>query len=256
MSCPSILALLALSSSRCVTTASCSLAAGSTCGMDVQLTSSSDARRSFCVKLRFVRRARYDINNVGLIMFIIGSLTLSTWAAESGRARLSTLFTLFLTTITFKLVLTTMLPPVAYSTKMDKYIFGCLTFQVACVLLQSVREYLERKDISPDDLDDFDTWSFVVASCIWLLFNLFWLADAEYRIFAVPSTPRNRNRTRTSLPLHCTTAPSALHARTVDAPVPNVDPPRTPIRSTNSASMGPSTSSRESGFRPRARPLV
>ena len=119
------------------------------------------------LKMRYGRRSGYYMMNVAMIMGIIGSLALSTFARPDVPGRLQPLFALLLTTVAFKLVLVKMLPPVAYSTYLDKYVLGCLTFLVSSIVINMVM--INRLRTTTDTT--FDTYVFYIMTGIWSTFN-------------------------------------------------------------------------------------
>ncbi|CAH1274716.1 SRPX2 [Branchiostoma lanceolatum] len=81
------------------------------------------------------RRTPFYMFNIVLILFLITALTFTTFSVRTDY-RLSNTFTLLLTTVAIKLVVSQYLPTVSYMTLMDKYVVVCILFQ-SCVALQN-----------------------------------------------------------------------------------------------------------------------
>jgi hypothetical protein len=82
------------------------------------------------------RRPQFFLWNIVVILFAIGSLAFATFALEMEKpeSRMPLTFTLVLTTVTFKLVVTKNLPKISYLTYLDKYILGTMIILVSlCV---------------------------------------------------------------------------------------------------------------------------
>ena len=113
--------------------------------------------------------------NVGMIMLTILSLSLSVWAVdvvEDCMGRLTFLYTLFLTTVAFKLVLGTMLPVVSYQTKLDQYVLLCFFYQIAAILVNTAM--LRVADVRGADtaaVYTVDMIAFVVMATVWVFIN-------------------------------------------------------------------------------------
>ncbi|XP_078583750.1 gamma-aminobutyric acid receptor subunit beta-3-like [Branchiostoma floridae x Branchiostoma japonicum] len=72
----------------------------------------------------------YLWNTVLILFFIMGlSFTVFSIPPEEHKDRLGITFTLLLTTVAFKLVVSQYLPTVNYLTLLDKYVLGCIIFQ-------------------------------------------------------------------------------------------------------------------------------
>lgn len=76
------------------------------------------------------RRAGFFIWNVMLIMTLISSLSLATFAVDRGlpQNRLQLSFTLVLTGVAFKFVANQSIPKISYLTHLDRYILGSMIF--------------------------------------------------------------------------------------------------------------------------------
>nr|CDS33127.2 gamma aminobutyric acid receptor subunit [Hymenolepis microstoma] len=86
------------------------------------------------VTCRAARRPGYFYWNVFLIMFMISGLSFATFAVSPDKAelRLRLSFTLILTSVTFKYVITQSLPRISYLTYMDKYVL--MSLAILCVI--------------------------------------------------------------------------------------------------------------------------
>lgn len=137
------------------------------------------------------RKATYYMVNVAFVMLVIVSLSLTAWAVHPGdvNARHSVEFSLILTAVAFKLVLTSLLPPVSYVTLMDVYILFGFFFLSVVVIVQSMLPYqvLWLKDNSPltlppnsldteADLLEVDALAFRIFGGVWLGFNVLYFS--------------------------------------------------------------------------------
>ncbi|XP_066265838.1 gamma-aminobutyric acid receptor subunit beta-like [Branchiostoma lanceolatum] len=77
------------------------------------------------------RKTAFYMWNTVLILFVIGALSFTVFSIkpEEHKDRLGIIFTLLLTTVAFKLVVSQYLPTVSYLTLLDKYVLGCIIFQ-------------------------------------------------------------------------------------------------------------------------------
>ncbi|CAH1788931.1 unnamed protein product [Owenia fusiformis] len=85
-------------------------------------------RSALAVKCRAARRAKYFIWNIFLVTFVICCLSFATFAVDRRlpQSRLDLGFTLVLTNIAFKFVVTQCLPKISYLTYLDKYIIASI----------------------------------------------------------------------------------------------------------------------------------
>nr|VZI29819.1 unnamed protein product [Spirometra erinaceieuropaei] len=86
------------------------------------------------VTCRAARRPGYFYWNVFLIMFMISGLAFATFAVSLDKAelRLRLSFTLILTSVTFKYVITQNLPRISYLTYTDKYVL--MSLAILCII--------------------------------------------------------------------------------------------------------------------------
>ncbi|XP_035663086.1 acetylcholine receptor subunit beta-type acr-3-like [Branchiostoma floridae] len=77
------------------------------------------------------RKTIFYMWNTVLILFVIMGLSFTVFSipAEEHKDRLGITFTLLVTTVAFKLVVSQYLPTVSYLTLLDKYVLGCIIFQ-------------------------------------------------------------------------------------------------------------------------------
>nr|CAH8821898.1 unnamed protein product [Trichobilharzia regenti] len=101
-----------------------------------EYSSSMKSHPCLSVTCRAARRPGYFYWNVFLIMFMISGLAFATFAVSPDKAelRLRLSFTLILTSVTFKYVITQSLPKISYLTYMDKYVLMSLFICALSVL--------------------------------------------------------------------------------------------------------------------------
>ncbi|KAF7260988.1 hypothetical protein EG68_01796, partial [Paragonimus skrjabini miyazakii] len=102
--------------------------------MKQEYSSSMKSHACLSVTCRAARRPGYFYWNVFLIMFMISSLSFATFAVSPDKAelRLRLSFTLILTSVTFKYVITQSLPKISYLTYMDKYVL--MSLAILCII--------------------------------------------------------------------------------------------------------------------------
>jgi len=140
------------------------------------------------VRIQVQRKSSYYMINVALVMFLICSFCFCAWfchPADMG-SRHGVDFNLILTAVAFKLVLTSMLPPVSYLTLLDMYVMVCFLFLAIVTVCHTVLplQYYTLAENSPltfpplsneqeAGLLDADLLSFRVAAIAWIGFNIF-----------------------------------------------------------------------------------
>eukprot|EP00747_Dinoflagellata_sp_TGD_P094995 gnl/TRDRNA2_/TRDRNA2_166308_c0_seq1.p1 gnl/TRDRNA2_/TRDRNA2_166308_c0~~gnl/TRDRNA2_/TRDRNA2_166308_c0_seq1.p1 ORF type:complete len:466 (-),score=86.56 gnl/TRDRNA2_/TRDRNA2_166308_c0_seq1:170-1567(-) len=148
-----------------------------------------ELRTSSCLlmQVKVVRKANYYILNVVLVMMLICTFSLCAWSLHPGDigGRHGVDFALILTAVAFKLILTSMLPPVSYVTLLDKYVMGSFLF--LCIVTGSHSAlpwlFVTHMDNSPltlppnafedeETLIYWDLISFYGFAGLWVLFNL------------------------------------------------------------------------------------
>ncbi|CAH8489548.1 unnamed protein product [Schistosoma margrebowiei] len=99
-----------------------------------EYSSSMKSHPCLSVTCRAARRPGYFYWNVFLIMFMISGLAFATFAVSPDKAelRLRLSFTLILTSVTFKYVITQSLPKISYLTYMDKYVL--MSLFILCII--------------------------------------------------------------------------------------------------------------------------
>ncbi|KAL1507051.1 hypothetical protein AB1Y20_007913 [Prymnesium parvum] len=123
------------------------------------------------IKMTFCRRSNYYISNVALIMCVICSFALTAWASDDVADRQAVDFTLLLTAVAFKLVVVSMLPPVAYHTYLDYYVFFCMLFLSLVSITHSITPWLQLN--FGDQFDgSFDDRCFIFFALSWIIFNV------------------------------------------------------------------------------------
>lgn len=93
------------------------------------------------------RRAGFFIWNVMLIMTLISSLSLATFAVDRGlpQNRLQLSFTLVLTGVAFKFVANQSIPKISYLTHLDRYILGSMIFLYLVCIWHGVVTLIEGR---------------------------------------------------------------------------------------------------------------
>ncbi|CAH1274679.1 CHRNA9 [Branchiostoma lanceolatum] len=92
------------------------------------------------------RRTLFYMFNIVLILFLITALTFTTFSVRTDY-RLSNTFTLLLTTVAIKLVVSQYLPTVSYMTLLDKYVVVCILFQSGVALQNAVASALPEDSV-------------------------------------------------------------------------------------------------------------
>jgi len=138
------------------------------------------------VKLNVVRQASYYIVNIGVVMFLICSFVLCAWALHPAdmETRFDVDFSLILTAVAFKFILTSMLPVLSYLTVLDIYILFGFIFVGAATISHALLPlcFMTVADHSPltlpplsldweQELIDADRISFWVFAGVWFLWN-------------------------------------------------------------------------------------
>jgi len=137
------------------------------------------------------RHPSYYIYNVMVIMFLLVSMSLTSWAVDVGDTgdRLSVTLTLVLTAVAFKSSVSDCLPKISYVTFLDGYLFWSFTFLVSVVLENALSGKLNFSEYT-------ELVFFVVIAGTWIVFNvvelcrvlrrtrpyrkLMWHTDAEF----------------------------------------------------------------------------
>ncbi|XP_019633822.1 PREDICTED: neuronal acetylcholine receptor subunit alpha-9-I-like [Branchiostoma belcheri] len=94
------------------------------------------------------RKSSFYLWNTVLILFIIIALSFTVFSIplEDHKDRLGITFTLLLTTVAFKLVVSQYLPTVSYLTLLDKYVLGCVIFQCVVAVQNTVASVIRDKE--------------------------------------------------------------------------------------------------------------
>ncbi|XP_078621390.1 gamma-aminobutyric acid receptor subunit beta-like isoform X2 [Branchiostoma floridae x Branchiostoma japonicum] len=94
------------------------------------------------------RKTAFYMWNTILILFIIMALSFTAFSIplEEHKDRLGIIFTLLLTTVAFKLVVSQYLPTVSYLTLLDKYVLGCIIFQCSVAVQNTVASAIRDKN--------------------------------------------------------------------------------------------------------------
>jgi len=168
--------------------------------------SNSASKKVYCLKtsLKVKRLAWYYLINVAFVLFVLGSLMLCSWSIHPSNleARFEVDFTLILTVIAYKLVISDMLPRMSYMTQLDRYVMGSFIFLTLATVTHALLplSMVSKAENSPltrppnlneneDKLIATDMLSCYVFSAVWSLFNItffchfFWSNRAENRKF-------------------------------------------------------------------------
>ncbi|OWF35286.1 gamma-aminobutyric acid receptor subunit rho-3-like [Mizuhopecten yessoensis] len=117
-----------------------------------------------------VRRAGFFAWNVILIMTLISSISLATFAVDRSlpQNRLQLSITLMLTSVTFKSVASANIPKISYYTHLDRYVlFGLLFTYVVCIWHAVISRF--TYDVTLGALLDF--WAFMSFVIVFILFH-------------------------------------------------------------------------------------
>jgi hypothetical protein len=146
------------------------------------------------VKVR--RKSNYYTLNVLFFMFCIISFAFLSWSLHPGdiEGRMGHDFNLVLTAVAYKLVLSSMLPPTSYITRLDVYIltgflFLAMIAVVHVVLPHFVFTQMEMSALTlpPSSFDegveerllDMDSYAFWIMGAAWLVFNIIYIVTVK-----------------------------------------------------------------------------
>eukprot|EP00931_Biecheleriopsis_adriatica_P006762 TRINITY_DN108120_c0_g1_i1.p1 TRINITY_DN108120_c0_g1~~TRINITY_DN108120_c0_g1_i1.p1 ORF type:complete len:443 (-),score=48.25 TRINITY_DN108120_c0_g1_i1:139-1467(-) len=165
---------------------------------DVTLRQSERNRFSVaCVRIKLARKSGWYIINVAVVNMFLCSFVLCTWACHPADydVRWSVDFTLVLTVVAYKLVLSGLLPTLSYLTFLDWYVFWGFVFLSLCIVSHSMLPlfFVAKTEYSPltrpddfvdaeEDLIAADLVSFWVLAGIWVAFNLVFIAVWRVRM--------------------------------------------------------------------------
>ncbi|KAL4216777.1 hypothetical protein ACF0H5_024500 [Mactra antiquata] len=144
------------------------------------------------VKCVATRNAGFFLYNIILIMTMISTLSLTTFAVDQALIpnRLQLSFIITLTGVTFKMVSNQSLPKIPYLTHLDRFIIGSMVFNwIVCVWHAVISRY---KD-DPDQ-ERYDHIAFYTLIGVFVFFQLlFWLVVLIKRFYLEYKT-RNREK--------------------------------------------------------------
>ena len=131
--------------------------------------SSSNIYPQYIIRMNVMRKYKFYIYNVFLILFLITALTFSSFAVEASArgARILIPITLLLTSVAFKYNVQQYVPRVPYLTLVDKYIFWSMIFQFFMAVRNAVSGFI----IHPSKLLYFEWISFGIAVLVFTLIN-------------------------------------------------------------------------------------
>lgn len=151
------------------------------------------------IRVKVHRRCTYYVVNVACIIGLICSFVLCAWGEHPANheARWGIDFSLILTIVAFKLILSDMLPTLSYLTTLDYYVLAGFAFLSTATLSHSLlpRLYVDALDSSPitvplsfvegeEALVAADLLSFYVFAGVWALWNI------GYSIFFIVNRTR------------------------------------------------------------------
>lgn len=140
----------------------------------------SAVQSAIVAKIKVVRKSKYYVINVAMVMCLICSLALCAFTISPVHLgdRHAVDFSLVLTAVAFKLVLSDMLPKVSYLTKLDSYVLVCFFFLTCVTVLHSFLPYYYQEfedwgsDNTLEDLLDADDLAFMITSGVRIAFNI------------------------------------------------------------------------------------
>jgi len=132
------------------------------------------------VRLRAVRKSKYYITNVVVMMAVLCAVCVAAWGIDVGDIadRLSVTLTMMLTAVAFKLIVGEQLPKVSYNTFLDIYLIYTMAFMFGVSVYFCIAPHV----IAPDNEDkqaDLDLYG----GCgtflsIFVFFNIYWFYGA------------------------------------------------------------------------------
>ncbi|XP_060608435.1 gamma-aminobutyric acid receptor subunit rho-1-like isoform X2 [Ruditapes philippinarum] len=134
------------------------------------------------VKCVATRNAGFFLYNIILIMTMISTLSLTTFAVDKSliQNRLQLAFIITLTGVTFKMVSNQSLPKIPYLTHLDRFIIGSMVYNWLVCLWHAVLSQYEGKS----NQGDMDKIAFFVLIGLLGVFHLvFWLVVLIKRIY-------------------------------------------------------------------------
>lgn len=141
--------------------------------------SASGARYSCCyIGFTVTRRPLFYMFNVWLMSVLLGSISFTVFTlspSELGN-RLSSLFTLILALVAFKLVVAQSLPAISYLTMLD--IFTMVSVGVISSIVIGLSLIAVFGPSTDDDMDSVDRIFFRVTLSLWLAYILFFMAHS------------------------------------------------------------------------------
>ena len=131
--------------------------------------SSGNSYPQYMIRMNVMRKYRFYLYNVFLIMCLITVLTFSAFAvkADSPGDRIQITLTLLLTTVAFKYYVQQFVPTVSYLTVLDSYVLCCMVFQFCMALHNAISGVIT--DASA--LSIFELVSFLLAVVAFVLIN-------------------------------------------------------------------------------------
>lgn len=146
----------------------------------ISLKSSSSSGRRYSrayIVFTVTRKPQYYLWNFYLVLFILGSLTLTIFLEDhSSSNRTSNVLTLLLSLIAFRFVMSQNLPIISYLTILDTYNLITLTMTALLVVYSSVFRFHSIYDIMNDELgQQIDNVVGLVFTVLWATANLHFL---------------------------------------------------------------------------------
>ncbi len=127
------------------------------------------------------RQPGYYLFNAFFLIFLITALSFTVFSIPTclPQNRLSTIYVILLSSISFKWVINRFLPPVSYLTFLDKYSIVCIFFLCVTAAWHSIIGSLslsrDNKIINSEWTNNIDFWVMIAFICIFVCMHLFWI---------------------------------------------------------------------------------
>ncbi|XP_062603135.1 uncharacterized protein LOC134264891 [Saccostrea cucullata] len=145
------------------------------------------------------RKPGFFVWNVIVLMSIISSLALSTFAVARSKIenRLQLSIMLVLITVTFKFVTNQVIPKISYTTHLDRYIIGSTIFLYLVAMWHAISEALISDDDTLSEADQYAFYAFCgLYAFIQFMFMIIVLLSGSTRRYDVNNNLKQYNRKR------------------------------------------------------------
>jgi len=124
--------------------------------------------------LTVVRIPNYYLWNVSVMLLLLGTLSLTTFSIDFDDIgeRLSSILTLVLATVAFKLVIANDTPNISYLTVLDIYTLFTVVFICMIGIAFSIMHGFHKNDMDKDLCERVDIWALIVFASIWVVVNM------------------------------------------------------------------------------------